>query len=363
MSLGEERASPALPLAVCESIVEEAPVGVYVSQDGLLVYANRWLCDVGGCGAYADRPVEELSLVHPDDRALVLRQLRLHLAGEDAHPASAVGLLTADGGVREVQLHAKVIALRGRPAIHATLVDVSARVDAERNLQEYAARLEESNRFRQLFADILSHDLMNPVWVAENYLRLIMDDGVPDAKRPLYEGMRGSLAKARGILADARTYLRIQDRVAFAGERVDLGPLVEEVAQTLRPLSGEKRQQLVVTSAGGAVILANPLIKEVVKHLLSNAIKFGPPDAPIGVSVSAGPRVRVAVSDSGPGVPEEDRVSIFHRFERMEKGSISGIGLGLAIVRRVVDLHGGKVWIETNPRGGSVFIGEFPAAD
>jgi signal transduction histidine kinase len=240
---------------------------------------------------------------------------------------------------------------------------VSVHVLAERALQEHIARLEESNRFHQLFVDILSHDLMNPVWIAENYLRLVMDGGVPDDKRPFYDGMRGSLAKARGILADARTYLRIQDLVAFTGEKVDLGRIAEEVLKSLGPLGEEKGQTISATIVGGAVIRATPLIKEVAWQLLANAIKFAPRDTAIVVSVSDGPRVRLEVRDRGPGVPEPDRESIFLRFGGMEKGPITGVGLGLAIVRRVVDLHGGRVWVEDNPGGGSIFIADFPAAD
>ena len=240
---------------------------------------------------------------------------------------------------------------------------VTARRDAERTLQEHIARLEESNRFHQLFGDILSHDLMNPVWIAENYLRLVMDGGVPDDKRPFYEGMRGALAKARGILTDARTYMKVQDLVAFTGENIDLGQLVEEVVKCLGPLGEEKGQKISATIAGGSVISASPLIKEVAWQLLSNAMKFGPPDSAIAVSVSDGPRVRLEVRDRGPGVPEEGRERIFQRFASMEKGPITGVGLGLAIVWRVVEMHGGRVWVEENPGGGSVFIADFPAVD
>jgi signal transduction histidine kinase len=233
--------------------------------------------------------------------------------------------------------------------------------ESERPLLEHIARLEESNRLRLLFSDILSHDLMNPVWIAENYLRLVMDGGVPDDKRAFYEAMRGSLAKARGILADARTYMKLQDLATPGGENVDLVPIVEAVARSLRPLGEEKGQTLTVSGAGSAVISASPLVKEVVSQLLSNALKFAPPDSAIEVSLSAGRNVRLEVRDRGPGVPEECRERIFRRFEGMEKGPITGVGLGLAIVRRVVDLHGGKAWVEANPGGGSIFIAEFPA--
>jgi len=326
-----------------------------------MVYANRWLREFQADSSSDDPPPAGLAVIHPDDRALVARLMQTCLAGEAAEPGRTVRLVKSDGGVRHVELYGKKIDYCGRPAIQGTLVDVSSRFDAERNLQENAARLGESNHSRQLFGDIISHDLMNPVWIAENYLRLVMEGGVPENLRPFYDGMRGALAKARGILADARTYLKIQDLVAFSGESVDLGRLVDAVAESLRPLGEQKGQEFAVTLAEGAVISASSLVKELVWQLLSNAIKFGPPNSTVEIAVSSGPPVRLEVRDRGPGVPEEARERIFERFAGLEKGPVTGVGLGLAIVRRIAELHGGRVRVEENPGGGSVFIVEFPA--
>ncbi len=358
----EQGSSVSLPHEVCESLVEEAPVGMCVVQDGRVVYANRWLREFSGYAGSADLPRDVDTVIHPDDLALVTRQMHLRLSGQEAFPSCTVRFMLRDGGVREVELYDRSILYRGRPAIEAAVIDITARVAAERKLQEHTARLEETNRLRLLFCDILSHDLVNPVWITENYLRLLMDGGVPEDKLPYYGGMRGSLTKARGILADARAYLAIPDRTAGEEGRIDLDGIAEEVVNSLRPLSEEKGQRIAVTLAGGAAIAAGPQVSEVVGQLLSNAIKYGPPDSAIEVSVSAGPRVRLEVRDRGPGVPLEGRERIFQRFESMEKGPIAGIGLGLTIVRRIVELHHGRVWVEENAGGGSVFIAEFPAA-
>ena len=229
--------------------------------------------------------------------------------------------------------------------------------------EERLQPLEESSRASRLLGDILSHDLTNSVWIAENYLRLAMDGGVPDDKRPFYDGMRGALAKARGILADVRTFMRVQDLVAFNAESIDLGLVAEEVAQSFRPLGEQKGQTVTVAATGRTLAAASPLVREVVSQLLSNAIKFGPPDSAVEVTVGGGRRVRLGVRDRGAGVPEVSRERIFQRFEHMDKGPITGVGLGLAIVRRIVDLHGGRVWVEEHPDGGCLFVAEFPAAD
>lgn len=352
--------SAAVPSEICVSLVEEAPVGICVLQDACIVYGNRWMREFSGYAPDEAHPLEAFTVIHPEDRALVGRQMELRLAGREARPSYPVRFVTRNGEVRQAEFFATSIRFQGRPAIQATLIDITARVDAEQKLQKYAARLEESNRFRLLFGDIVSHDLMSPVWVAENYMRLVMDGGVPESKRPFFEGIRNSLAKARAILTDARSYLRIQDRVPVGGESVALAPLVEEVAKSLRPLWEEKGQEVTFSLAPGAAIEAGLLVKEVAWHLLSNAVKYGAPGSPIEVVVRANPRVRLEVHDRGPGVPAQDRERIFQRFERMEKGAIVGVGLGLAIVRRIVDMYGGEVWVEGNPGGGSIFIAEFP---
>lgn len=358
----DDRRPAALAPESCAELIEEAPVGIFVFQDGRSVYANRWLRVFNGHPDGAADPPDAMSFVHPEDRPLVAEQMAVHLAGGEARPSCVVRLLRRDGTAREVELYAKRVGHGGRPAVQGTIIDISARVEAERSFHEYAARLEESNRYRQLFGDILSHDLTNPVWVAENYLRFAMDGEFPEAKRPFLEGIRGALAKARAILVDARTYLKLQDRVALTAEPVDLGALVRELADGQRQLREGRNQTLELSLAEDVWVNGGALVREIVANLLSNAVKYGPPGSAIAVVLAAGPSVRLEVRDRGPGVPEEDRERIFQRFERMEKGAISGVGLGLAIVHRAARLCGARVFVEDNPGGGSVFAVEFPAA-
>ena len=231
--------------------------------------------------------------------------------------------------------------------------------DQER-IEELSRRLARSERERQLFGDIVSHDLLNPVWVAENYLRIALEE--PDAARArgFLEGAQGAFAKTRGILLDARTYLRLRDGRDFHRELLDAAALVEAAAKGVRPLWESRGQTVAFEVPADARVHASPLLREVVANLLSNAVKYAPPGSPIEVVLRPGPPLRLEVGDRGPGVPEDARNLIFERFERIEKGAISGVGLGLPIARRIVEFHGGRLWVEDNPGGGARFIAEVP---
>ncbi len=99
----------------------------------------------------------------------------------------------------------------------------------------------------------------------------------------------------------------------------------------------------------------SPTIKDVVAHLLSNALKYSPENSRVVFGVEdAGRNWRIAVKDSGEGVPDRYKESIFERLEGKKEG-IKGSGLGLAIVKKIVERHGGRVWVEDNKPEGSIF--------
>jgi len=341
------------------AIVENAPIGIYVFQDGMLIYGNRWLREYCGI-AMSGLPRSPLSVVVPEDRALVLEQMTRRMRGEEALPHYPVRIPRHDGFIGHMELYAQVVSWRGRPAIQGSVVDITFRIEAERRLGEYTAHLEESNRYRQLFGEIISNDLLNPVWVVQNYLNMVRDEGVSERQRTLITRAEGTLERARDILQDARTYLRVQEPRRLAAERLDLGELIGAAVDGLRRQSERKSQRVEVRLPGPITVMGNPSLREVFTNLLSNAIEYSPCGTAIEVVVNSGDLSRVEVRDRGPGVPKQDRERIFRRFERLGTGV--GVGLGLSIVKTIVELHGGKVWVEDNPGGGSIFALELPTA-
>ncbi len=148
-----------------------------------------------------------------------------------------------------------------------------------------------------------------------------------------------------------------------------LGDILADAIRTLQPLLDKRRQRLVVGwPAAMPLVDADPRrTVQVLVNLLSNASQYGPDDAEIRVSAMVqGDWVRVAIADSGPGVPEEYRADLFRRFAHPhpehERGH-GGVGLGLSVVKGIVEAHGGQVGVENRPGGGAIFWFSLPVAD
>jgi PAS domain S-box-containing protein len=147
----------------------------------------------------------------------------------------------------------------------------------------------------------------------------------------------------------------------------DLGEIIADAIGTMQPLLDKHGQSLVVQlPAATPVVQADPRrTAQVLINLLSNASKYGPDDAEIEVIVTDdGQWARIVVADSGPGVPPQHRDDLFRRFTHPGTGSTKaevGVGLGLSVVRAIIQAHGGEVGIDDHPGGGSAFWFTLPA--
>jgi signal transduction histidine kinase len=144
---------------------------------------------------------------------------------------------------------------------------------------------------------------------------------------------------------------------------VELGPLVNEVVESFTPLAASRQMEVRVASPDHLLVSLDPdAVRQVLLNLLDNAVKYGQPGQTIGVEAgSSNGTARLSVEDEGPGIPAQERERVWERFWRGERdrhSNVAGTGIGLAIVRELATLHGGKVRIEDGDRGGSRFVVE-----
>lgn len=149
----------------------------------------------------------------------------------------------------------------------------------------------------------------------------------------------------------------------------DLGEIIADAMGTMQPLLGKRGQRLAVElPAAIPVVRADPRrVAQVLVNLLSNASKYGPDHAEIAIGATIVDHwVRVTIADRGPGIPPEYRKDLFRRFVPPSPGTSSaqyGTGLGLSVVKTIVDAHGGQVGVDDRPQGGAVFWFTLPMAD
>ncbi|HMD37168.1 MAG TPA: ATP-binding protein [Vicinamibacterales bacterium] len=229
-------------------------------------------------------------------------------------------------------------------------------------INEAFARLESSfGQLRRFTADA-SHELRTPLAV----IRGIGESGLRETRTPAeYKEAIGSMLEEVDRLTSlVDTLLRLSygdaGTVKLSRTSVDLGQLAREVVSSLGVLSEERQQRLELDIADGVHVSADRLVlREAVTNVVDNAIKYGPPASTIDVRVRAdGTDALLTVADAGPGIARDNRERIFDRFFRLDEArsrDSGGAGLGLAIAKWAVEVHGGRITVDGGSNGGSVF--------
>jgi signal transduction histidine kinase/ActR/RegA family two-component response regulator len=230
---------------------------------------------------------------------------------------------------------------------------------------------EAANRAKDEFLAVVSHELRTPLTPIVAWTRLLKGGGLDEAtsKRALDVIERNARAQTQ-LVEDLLDVSRIvTGKVRLDVQLVDLRRLIEAAVDATRPGAEAKgvRLQTVVDPRAGAVSGDPQRLQQVFWNLLSNAIKFTPRGGRVQVDLRrVDSHVEVAVSDTGQGIKPEFLPYVFDRFRQADSSSTrahGGLGIGLAIVRQVVELHGGRVRVDSAGDGqGSVFTVELPAA-
>ncbi len=205
-------------------------------------------------------------------------------------------------------------------------------------------------------SDNIAHDLKTPLSRLRQRLELVKLQGM-DSDQP-GENVEQALAEADGLLATFNALLRIA-RLESEGRRagftdVDLGALVGDVAELYEPLAEDKQQRLLTTVTPNVRVHGDrDLLFQAIANLIDNAIKYTPAGGRIELSLqSDAAGARIAVADSGPGIPAYTREKVFQRFFRLDASRTTpGSGLGLSLVAVVAKLHQVKVSLEDNRPG------------
>jgi two-component system OmpR family sensor kinase len=232
----------------------------------------------------------------------------------------------------------------------------------------FAERATSEERLRTFLADA-SHELRTPLASIRGYAELFRMGAVRDgAEAERAMGRIEQEAARMGVLVDDLLVLARLDEVRdTAREPVDLAEIARDAAADARAMAPDRNIALKVADDDTVVPGDEDRLRQVVGNLMRNALVHTPGGTDVELAVArVGDRVRLEVSDRGPGLPAPDGVVMFERFWRAEPArarGAGGAGLGLAIVQGIVSAHGGEVRAQTRPDGGATFTVALPALD
>ena len=236
-------------------------------------------------------------------------------------------------------------------------------------LQIRNREVEKADRLKSNFLATMSHELRTPLNAIVGFADLLERRTAGPLTQKQERFVRHVKESSRHLLAlidDILDLSKIEaGRLDLKFESFSLSVAADEVLSTLRPLAAAKEIDLTTDLGAGLTLHADHIrVKQVLYNLLSNAIKFTPPKGSVRlIARSNGPVIHISVVDTGIGIPPEEHEAIFETFHRHLTPThqvCEGTGLGLSITRLLVEQHGGKVWVESEPGKGSQFHVSMP---
>jgi len=249
-----------------------------------------------------------------------------------------------------------------------------ALMQANRRLSQQWLRLQRANGFKNEILGTVAHDLKNPLGVilgrTEMLTELITAGSSKESVTAQVEHIRDATKRLTSmvdhLISDA---MADAFDISIRREPVDIAGLVSEVADANQPLAANKQQTIAVSAPPNFVTMCDAdRMREAIDNLVSNAIKYSPIGGKIGVLVNhEGNKTVIRIADEGAGLSPEDLGRLFGRFQRLSAKPTAGessTGLGLSIVKRIIDMHGGQVTAESaGPGQGSTFTVILPATE
>ena len=229
------------------------------------------------------------------------------------------------------------------------------------------ARLHEDilaiQRQRELSMAMMNHELRNALTGVYGWAeRLVRGRGGPDAReqagREVYEGAERTISLLNNFLDLTRLDA---GKVRPVFRDLDVTAVLQRCLMSLEPTAAAKGVRLEQHGPEAPLRSDFMRLEQILVNLVGNAIRHGPANSAVTVTVETGSGVRVRVSDRGPGVPAGLRARLFEPFERFDQDSGAGTGLGLAVSRRLAELMGGRLEVEDTPGGGATFVLHLPA--
>jgi len=350
------------------AIIENIEDGYYeVNLDGNFTFVNNSLCRI--MGYPADEVVGMNYRDYTDDLNAQKVYETFNHVYRTGEPAELFDwqIIRKDGEVRSIEVSISLMTdVTGQPIGTMGIVrDITSRKKAEEKLRQseekyrvLSEQLDESNSIKELLLDIITHDLQGPAGVIQGMAEILLSEDPENEELRLIKDSSKALLK---VVANANTLSNIAVGEEIEKESLDLSVVIKDILNEFIPALESSGMSLECRLSEALPVRANPIIAEVFRNYISNAIKYANQGKKIIIEARKEKKyITVYVKDFGESIAEENYERIFERKMQLEKNKPQGKGLGLAIVKRIAEAHNGEVWVEPNSPRGNIFCLKLP---
>lgn len=319
-----------------------------------LIHNDRW-CEMLGYQPKVIKPHFDSwkELIHQDDLENTINEINLHLNSEKDFFEAEYRMKNILGKWQWIQSRGKIVEWDndGKPLrLTGTSMDTSER-------KQFEEELCHSNELKDLFTDIMRHDLLNPAGNVRGYSDLLYESETDETKKKFIDSIIRNNDKLIEMIEVAAKFAKIESTDKIEVQQMDLGGLVRNVRYQFEHILEDRQMTINMKADSRYYSMVNPIVEEIFANYISNAIKYSPDGTDITIDIiDANYDWKVEVTDSGEGIPDKHKNYVFDRFKRANKTGVKGTGLGLAIVKKIAEMLNGEVGVENNPDGtGSRF--------
>lgn len=356
------------------NLLEVAPVGIAVHSKGKIVFTNPAGARLLGADSEEQiigKPITEI--IHPDNLEAARARIQRMLAGEQGlYPVEDV-YLRLDGAPVNVEVMATALPYAGEPAVQVIVADITARKKAEeeirklnaeleRRVVERTAQLQVANKELEAFSYSVSHDLRAPLRAINGFASILARRhraNLNEEGQHYLDNIIRASERMGQLIDDLLNYSRL-GRAGVRREHISLAAILSEIVRDLQGYVDELHGIIRIEDELPVVVGDQTLLSQIFTNLLENAVAYRKPDVPPQVEIGyerEGEFVIVRVSDNGIGISAEYHEKIFNIFQRLHsEDEYPGTGIGLATVKKAVELLGGEVWVESKVGEGSTFF-------
>ncbi|MGD2272244.1 MAG: PAS domain S-box protein, partial [Desulfobacterales bacterium] len=348
------------------NLAEQSPNMIFISKQGNVVYANKRCEEVLGYKReqFYRPDFGFFSLIAPESRETIKTILKEHMAGKEVEPYE-YSIIDKDGKRIDAINTTKWIDYGGDRALLGIVTDISERKQLEREREGLIAELEAKNAELERFTYTVSHDLKSPLITIRGFLGLLESDIARGDTEKLKIDMKriSNATDQMKALLDELLELSRVGRLISPPEEISLEHLARDTMESLSGIINNKGVTVHISPDLPVICGDRMRLAEVYQNMMENAVKFmgdqPKPHIQIGARQDRGETV-FYVKDNGMGIDSRYQKKIFGLFEKLDS-EVEGTGVGLALSQRIIELHGGRIWVESEGLGkGSTFCFTLP---